>query len=585
MKTNKLKYISLLLWAFTLMMGCDDGFLDKFPLDTVTHETYWKTESQLKAALYPCFADVFHDNLVMYPNVFGSDVVYGDQSSNLVKVPLGRHTALDGFPFTTFWRYCYAGIFTCNNFLDHYDAAEIPQGTKDVYAAEVKVLRAISYFWLTSYFGDVPWVDHVITSEEAYGPRTPRSEVVQHLLDDLDWAASKLGQEIPTGDNVGRINRWGALAIKARIALQNEMWELAASTAKDILDNSPYELYSDYRTLFLPESNCEVDPNNKETIISDMFVTDVRMNNMSNLTCMPVDYIRYNPSKRLVDAYLCSDGKPAKTGLEYYGEADVQISPLYPSVPEQHYVDYFSNRDPRMSMTLYTPGDEWPGGDDGDEDIDIRNPIFQLPRFQSIQGGTSNRNGANGLTGFYFKKYNTPELAGQTNRDYNDRHIIRLGEIYLIYAEALFNMQNKTLTQAQIDATINQLRNRVGMHPMDLTELGAWGMDLETELQRERRVELSFEGLGYFDILRWKTGEKFLGKAITGPSFAVCINDLSGKNPYTDNGTDEFGDIVWVKSSVEGATGSFDPSKHYLWPVPYEERQKNPGLGQNPGWE
>ncbi|MDR1667017.1 MAG: RagB/SusD family nutrient uptake outer membrane protein [Bacteroidales bacterium] len=579
---DRLKLAYITLFATACLMSCDDGFLDRYPLDTVTHETYWKTEEQLKAAIYPCYGDIFLDNdyLVMYPNAFGVDAVWGDMSSNLVKIPGGRYTYMDGFPFTSFWRYLYAGIFTCNNFLDHYSAAEIPQNVKDAYAAEIKTLRALAYFWLTCYWGDVPWIDHVITAEDAYCSRTPRSEVVQHLLDDLDWAADRLDDAIPTGGNVGRINRWGALALKARIALQNEMWELAAATAKEIIDNSPYELYSDYRKLFTIEANCEVDPGNKESIIVDMFITDVRMNNMSNLICMPVDYVRWNPAKQLVDAYLCSDGKPAKTGLEYYGRTDVQTSGLY-TFPEQHYADYFASRDPRMAMTLYVPGDEWPGGDDGDTDTDVSNPEFRLPRFPTLQG--NNRNGANGRTGFYFKKYSTPALAGQTNRDYNDRIIIRYAEVLLIYAEALFNTQNETLTQAQIDATVNRLRDRVGMHRMILTELAAWGMNLKTELRRERRVELAFESMRYFDLLRWKEGEKYLGRAVVGPSHTVCINDL-GNVPY-ELGTDEFGDIVWVKSTAEGGADHFDPQKHYLWPVPYEERIKNPLLGQNPGWE
>lgn len=85
-----------------------------------------------------------------------------------------------------------------------------------------------------------------------------------------------------------------------------------------------------------------------------------------------------------MDAYLCTDGKPAKTGLEYYKKTGVQTSSLYKS-PEEHYVDYFRNRDPRMKMTLYAPGDKWPGGDDGDPDADKANETFNLPRFASLQ--------------------------------------------------------------------------------------------------------------------------------------------------------------------------------------------------------
>ena len=88
------------------------------------------------------------------------------------------------------------------------------------------------------------------------------------------------------------------------------------------------------------------------------FVPEIRTQSLPNETCSPTDYIRLNPTKSLVDAYLCTDGKPAKTGLEYYKKTGVQTSSLYKS-PEEHYVDYFQNRDPRMKMTLYAPGDKW----------------------------------------------------------------------------------------------------------------------------------------------------------------------------------------------------------------------------------
>lgn len=575
---KKLIYISLLIGSIFLT-ACSD-FLDKYPSDTVIHETFWKNESQLRSALYPCY-EGFRYDFIINISVCGDDIVWGDLSSGLSKISGGRHSAMDGFPFTSYWRYAYEHIFTCNSYLDHYNAAEVAQDVKDVYAAEVKVIRALQYFYLTSLWGDVPLITRVITIEdpEAYGPRNPRSEVIEFIMNDLDWAASKLGEGIPAGDDLGRINRWGALALKARIALQNEMWDVAAETAKEIIDKGPYKLYDNYGELYKMSGNTNVNPDNKEAILYSMYVEDVRMHNMTNYTCIPTDYIRLNASKRLVDAFLCTDGKPAKTGLEYYKNTNVVTSDLY-TYPEQHYTDYFKNRDPRMAMTFYCPGDEWPGGDDGDSDINVVNDIFQLPRFAVLQ--SNNRLGANSYTGFYFKKYNTPERAGLTNRDFNNINVIRYAEILLIYAEAMFNIQGKSLTQVQIDMTINELRNRVGMHPMKLDELQAWKMDLETELHRERRVEMSFDGMRYFDILRWKEGDK-LAHATVGPSLQVCINDL-GANPYPGNGTDEFGDIIYEKSSAEGGLKTFDPSKHYLWPVPYEERVKNESLGQNPGW-
>lgn len=559
------------------LTACSDDFLDRHPQDSTSNETYWKTDEQLRAALYPCYEAFFKDFIINWSESCAETCMWGNITSGLSKVSGGKHSYTDSFPFSTYWKNAYGYIFTCNNFLDNYNKAEMDQDAKDVYAGEVKVLRAYLYFLLTTFYGDVPWVDHVITYDEAYVPRDPRDEVVAHLLDDLKWAASKLPEERQLGSEAGRIDRWGALAMLARIALQNGLYAEAEAAAKEVIDLGPYGLF-DYAMVYQPEGDTEVNPANNESILYSVYVPDIRMHNVSNETCCPVDYIRLNPSKTLVDAYLCTDGKPAKPGLEYYHRTDIATSDLY-TYPEEHYADYFQNRDPRMAMTIYCPGDAWPGGDDGDAEVRKPNKTFALPRFLSLQAGN---NGANGRTGFYFKKYNDADIAGNPNMSHNNLNVLRFPEVLLIYAEALYQQQG-TLTQEQIDQTVNRLRNRVGMHPMLLDELREWNLDLWTELKRERRIELTLDGMRYADLLRWREGELRLGRAITGPSERVCINDL-GANPYPDTGVDEFGDIIYEKSTAEGGPRYFDPTMHYLWPVPYDERVKNPLLGQNPGW-
>ncbi|EFA92267.1 RagB/SusD family nutrient uptake outer membrane protein [Hoylesella buccalis] len=571
------KYFGILFIGLMITVSCSD-ILDKYPLDSVTNQTYWKTEEQLRSALYPCYDAFDYETLIKWAEATAETVLWGDVKSGLSKVSGGKHTYSDGFPMSSYWSRAYSNIYTCNNFLDNYNSAPIPQEVKDVYAGEVKVIRAYEYFMLTTFFGDVPWVDHVITSKEAYIARTSRSQVIDHILADLDWAAERLPAKRQLGVNVGRIDRWGALAMKARIALQNERYEIARDACREIMDNSPYGLY-DYAKLYQQEGDVETNPKNNESIIFSLYVKDVRMHNTSREICSPVDYVRFMASKTLVDAFLCTDGKPAKAGLEYYHNNNVVTSDLY-TYPEKHYADYFKNRDPRMRMTLYAPGDKWPGGDDGDKDVDNANPIFKLPRFASLSN--NNRKGANSYTGFYFKKYSIINNIAY-RKGHNNYNVIRYPEVLLTYAEALYKL-NGTLTQQEIDETVNKLRNRVGMHPMKLDELKKWNMDLWTELKRERRVEMSFDGMRYADIMRWREGELRFGRAITGPSLTVCMNDL-GRNPYPDNGVDEFGDIVHEKSTAEGGIRYFDPKKHYLWPVPYEERLKNPLLGQNPGWE
>ena len=574
------RYIHKLCLPLTasLVISCNDNFLDRHPLDAVTNEIFWENEEQLAAATLRCY-DVLNKDLINLGEGVAESAYWGAINGGLNVVSGGRH-GNDGFPVSTWWRNSYANIFHCNNFLANYDRAPIDQAVKDRYAAEVRVLRAFNYFLLTGLYGDVPLVDRVLTGTEPelYGPRTPKAEVVAWVLEDLDLAIEKLGAAIPAGEHLGRINKWGALAVKARIALQNELWEVAADAAQQVMQANVYQLYPDYHELFQTEGNISVNTANRETIIAAMYKEDVRMHNLSGETCKPVDYVRFNPGKQLVDDYLCIDGRPAVQGFTYRNNASVQLSTLYDR-DEPTYASYWQNRDPRMAMTILKPGSAWVGGNDGTPgDAVTATPIFHLPRFASLKN--NNRNGANSMTGFYFTKYSDQDIALNTNRDYNDIHVFRYAEILLIYAEAKFEMGQ--FDQAVADATINKLRERVNMHPMRLDELAAWNMDVETEIRRERHVELAFEGMRLFDIYRWKEGER-MGLPVTGPAEHIMLNELGG-NPYADNGVDAHGDIIYEKSTQGGGVRNFDPNKHYLWPVPNSEIIKNPNMSQNPNW-
>src|SRR3546814_272514 len=155
---------------------------------------------------------------------------------------------------------------------------------------------------------------------------------------------------------------------------------------------------------------------------------------------------------------------PAVRGYAYRDHAGVELSPLY-NRDEPTYASYWQNRDPRMAMTILEPGSEWVGGNDGTPGDNVTaTPVFQLPRFASLKN--NNRNGANSMTGFYFTKYNDPDVALNTNRDYKDIVVLRYAEILLIYAEAKFKLGQ--FQQSVADETINEIRERVGMHPMRL---------------------------------------------------------------------------------------------------------------------
>lgn len=122
------------------------------------------------------------------------------------------------------------------------------------------------------------------------------------------------------------------------------------------------------------------------------------------------------------------------------------------------------------------------------------------------------------------------------------------------------------MDQATWDQTIRALRERAGFEAPAALDFDAdLGQDgLREVIRNERRVELAMEGLRVFDIRRWRIAEDVLNGWAHGAQFGP---------PSEDNG--------YLRVNLR----SFDPAKHYLWPIPRDERNLNPNLTQNPGWE
>lgn len=112
------------------------------------------------------------------------------------------------------------------------------------------------------------------------------------------------------------------------------------------------------------------------------------------------------------------------------------------------------------------------------------------------------------------------------------------------------------------------------MLPMKLTELSDWGMNPRDEVRRERRIELALEGQRYFDIIRWKQGS-LLAEDVKGvkKAFAPVPSEVANR-PVDANGY-----IIF------NTNRTFSDQKHYLWPIPLVQLERNPNLGNNPGWQ
>ncbi|WP_080905643.1 RagB/SusD family nutrient uptake outer membrane protein [Parabacteroides sp. Marseille-P3160] len=593
MKKNRILY-SLIFALSAFLFSCNDSFLERAPLDELSDENFWETEQQIKNAANACYWALIGKDLPINISEGLSDNAPWYTMSGWRQIGSGLYGS-DFSLLDTRYKDAYKQLRRCNYFLKNYKrATTVNDKVLEQYAAEVRFLRAFTYYYLTCFWGDVPFTTEPIDAgdEASMAPRTSREIIVDFILKELNEAAEDLPPYIePATANFGRISGAAAKAMEARTALQNERWEVARDACKALMPGGKYayhQLYStgrpkqDYFDLFTFEGRASRKANNKEAILSYVFnfeIASPTRHNLSRELQVPDQIIRFNPTKSMVDSYLCTDGLPIEKSPLYKGNG--KYTPAYSA-----YDSVFVNRDPRLKQSIVYPGyDKWYGKVDGRgsnnpaEDAS-KTEVFRSPKFNN------DGKGAVTYTGYYCLKYCEPSKVPVYNQDDNDIIFIRYGEVLLTYAEAMYNLN--ALNQNVVDESINLLRDRVGMKRMVLSELQANGLDVKTELQRERRVELFMEGQRWFDLIRWKQGYE-LGVDKSEPAARQEMGILKGiRKDYA------FDPSVFSSSTKFDSDGFliFDDSrvfinpKNYLFSLPYRQMELNPNLRpNNPGWE
>lgn len=582
----------MLFFAIFLSGSCNDEFLERKPLDEISNETFWNTESDLMVYNNSLYNFARNDDQV--PVLMGHDegfnshrysIWFLDEFSDNMAPRHGRHTRYQqvragkhNVPSGPEW-YGYRGwefVRAINVGLENYDKANIDQEVIDKYAGEARLFRGWFYADKVQKFGDVHWIDKPldVDSEELYAARTPREEVMAHVLEDLNFASENLPDDWGDGNAPGRLNRWAALLVKSRVCLfegtwrkyhggsDAEMWlQEAADAAKEIMDSGPYSLYNtgdpenDYnayhRVLDL-SGNPEV-----------MYWRDYQLGIFTNHVQSYFDYVG-GATKNVVEDYLATDGLP------------ITLSPLYKG--DDQIEDVFENRDPRLRQTVLHP-------DDTEKYKYHLGDGRSYPRLNGMAGGRQS------TTGYHIiKTYNADDMIGKSyNTGEHPAIILRYGEVLLNYAEAKAELGE--LNQADLDISINLLRDRVAMPHLDMGNIPVdprYADDgispLIAEIRRERRVELFMEGHRYNDLRRWKQGDELeqpdLGMRWDDAAIARYPDAVVQSRVDPESGKS----YIDVYAGTDWANPVFDESKHYLWPIPLSVIAQNPNVKQNPGW-
>ena len=572
---------ALFLSAAIACISCED-MLDYQPKDRLSPDTYFKTETD---------CELWTNN---YYTVFPSaEGIYSEPYDVIVRDVLADEISGVRKPMPTDGNWNWKKLREMNFFLSRASQVE-DESVRLEYEGLTRFFRAYFYFEKVKRYGDVPWVDRPLGSdeEELYEGRDPRESVMEKVMEDVDFAIANL----PEVQNVYRVTRWTARALKSRIALFEgtfrkyhgldgyEEFLQACVNASEPFLTGPYSIYTSgstpYQDLFTSQNAIET-----EIILARAYTSAISgMTHDVNGHLTGATMGRPGMTRNVVNMYLMRDGS------RYTDQADYAT---------KTFVEECKNRDLRMAQTLRTPGYKRIGGN--------KELAPDLSR---------------STTGYQLIKYLTEEKYDANKASTNDMPLFRLAEVLLNYAEAKAELG--TLKQADLDNTIRPLRVRAGLPDLDMEEANAnpdpYLSSSETgyanvtgankgvilEIRRERTLETPMEGLRYWDIMRWKEGKRF-EKPIEGLYFpGTGEYDLDGNGSVdvciydTEKAPGNSADVLYLKLGsdivLSGETSGnvlahstqqriWNEERDYLYPIPTDDRVLTQGaISQNPGW-
>ena len=440
---NKLIFLGVYALGLSVFTSCND-FLDKQPLDQISTETFWKTTNDADKALTAVYAGLRNSTYSAIP-AKGPCTELECLSDNAVTrsahsaIQQGNINASTGGILDDMWSDSYKGIAAANYFLDNFDKVRdlyLEEADFNKMKAEALFLRAFFYNELVVHYGDVPLMLHSAKMGDGYDKmeRTPRAEVVEQMLEDVDFAIQWLPNIAYTD---GHAVKGSAIVLKCRILLNDQRYAEVATLAGDYIHDAenPFSLADDYAGIFFGKQE-----NNPEIMFSVQFKA-------------PDDY----------------------------HALDQMVGSRMTIFPSFNLRAAYEPGDPRIKMTMYEIGDPWANN--------TKSGLFE-------QDG-SEAEGLIPFTQLAFKKYVNPNVSVPKASTLSDQHIVKMryADLLLMYAEAMFESGQGNDPLAL--KALNDVRQRPGVNMPPKTEL------TREIIRNERRVELAYEGIRYYDIIRW----------------------------------------------------------------------------------
>jgi hypothetical protein len=473
----QLATITRILIPAALLLGlsaCHDN-LDELRLNTEFIEDIDFSESQnIVEPAIGAYADFYSRGWETIPliSVRGDDVNAGGLGDQQPFADTDRYIYnKDYWMYNSLWELNYRDIYTGQNaigLIENYREAGADDAIADQYIAEVKVLNAFLLYYLTQVWGDVLIPNTTNPADLLNEPVSSREEVLRYISAEMDAAIPELSTVHPADrdDIEGGVNRYTALAIKARVEAELGNYEAVAAATSEIINSGVYQLHDDYYELFKLEGELS-----RENLLELQYSDYGQANGDENFHL----YNFYGPQGWTPAV------EGAGSGWGFYE-------------PSLKFIEFMLDRNETVRLetsVLFT--------ERGIAEIDRTD----LPAFVSntTRDGDVINNYARALFASGKHYLPTNELTpGRTRYGTSKNYIcIRYAEVLLLHAEAL--VRGATGTAISAEEAVNLVRTRAG-----LPTLGAVTLD---EVADEKFAELAMEwGIRYYDLIRWERYEE-----------------------------------------------------------------------------
>lgn len=542
----------LVLFASLGIVSCD--FLDMTPPDRVSDKVIWETTQSAEYSinyLYSYIYDVtMSQSSAGQTEAFTDQMKYGSYNYNSMcfipsEIAYGEATTFSaGYvdAYLGYWGTWYGAIRRINQAMSELKQyGQMPDEDKIRLEAELRFMRAFMYFDLVKRYKEVILYDEdlsKITKDRALNTEAEGWDFIQA---DLEFAAANLPDRSASN---GRLNKGAAWGFLSRTMLYAKRWEVVKNAAQEV-EALGYGLEAKYADSY----SKSVTAGNNEAILQYLFDRAQGVTHSFDFYYTPGgDYTLKGesgggygtPTQEMVESYeYAKGGFPDWT--EWHGTTTK--TPPYAELEPRFHATILYNGAPWKARTI----ESYVGGGDGWCQWNIE----REPKGRST-------------TGYYLRKmvdegHNVITESGSVQ----PLTIVRYGEVLLNKAEACYNLGETGAANEAVKA----IRTRVGLPYTDKA-----GSELWNAIRQERKVELSYEGLWYWDLRRWGVAHKQYPEGLSGYQVHGLKIEKTGDDTFN-----------YTYVSVDDKDRNF-LEKMYRFPIPTSELTSNKLVNQFPEW-